>query len=86
MHLALNPIWSWPFSLLLAAALAGLVAWTYPARLAGLGKVWRRLLMGLRMAIVLMVLFAMLRPALVFSEIKKQSASLILLSTGLSAC
>lgn len=79
MHLALNPIWSWPFALLLAAALAGLVAWTYPARLAGLGKVWRRLLMGLRMALVLMALFAMLRPALVFSEIKKQSASLIIL-------
>ena len=79
MHLSLNPIWSWPFALLIAAALAGLVAWTYPARLAGLGPFWRRLLMGLRVAIVLMALFAMLRPAIVFSETRKQSASLMIL-------
>ena len=42
---------------------------------------WRRLsLAGLRLGVVVLVIFAMLRPTLIYTEVKKQSALLIVLA------
>lgn len=80
MQLSLNPVFdSYLVVAVLTALLLAVIAWTYPQRLAGVALPWRRLLFGLRMAVVLLALLAMLRPALVFTETKEQSASLLVL-------
>src|SRR2546425_2095593 len=80
MHLALHPIWSWPLVAAGGVTLATTVVWIYRATLAESSGGWRWLAFGLRLLALLMLLAAMLRPSLVFSEKRKQSASLILLS------
>ena len=66
MTISLTPVWSWLFVTAAALALLVAVAWTYPRRLEGIAPFWRRLLFGLRLAIVLLTLSAMSRPAIVF--------------------
>ncbi len=42
---------------------------------------WRRLaLAGLRLGVIVLVIFAMLRPTLIYTEVKKQSATLVVLA------
>ncbi len=79
-ELLLEPVWSWPLVLLASAALIGVVLLTYPPRVAHLAPRWRRLLIGLRLATAVVLIFAMLRPALRYSETDKQAAQLVILA------
>jgi hypothetical protein len=80
MHLALQPVFWWPLLILCGAALLGVVLWAYATALGKQSGSWRWLAFGLRMAALAMALMAMLRPSLVFTETRRQSASLILLA------
>ncbi|MEO1996004.1 MAG: hypothetical protein ABGZ17_12085, partial [Planctomycetaceae bacterium] len=57
-----EPIWSWPIVLAAVLSLMGLVLWTYPPRVRHLSPFRRRSLLGLRLAAVCALAFAMLRP------------------------
>lgn len=80
MSLSLEPIWPWPLVIILAAALAALVAVSYRSqadRLPSLGR--RRTVLGLKLAAVLVLLFAMFRPAVQFAETTENTAQILLL-------
>lgn len=79
-QLLVEPVWSWPLVLLASAALIGVVLLTYPQRVAHLPAFWRRMLIGLRLFTALVLVFALLRPALRYSDIDKQAAQVIVLT------
>ena len=79
IHLVFSPVWSWPLLVLAAGLLYGLVLWTYPPRIRAFPTGKRRLLLGLRLLAATVLLFAMLRPALEFSEIDERGAQLVFL-------
>jgi hypothetical protein len=74
-----EPVWSWPLVVLAGAALIGIVLVTYPPRVRHLPPLWRRTLIGLRLLAALVLIFAMLRPAVRYSEIDKQAARIVVL-------
>src|SRR3972149_1013350 len=76
MHLSVHPIWPWPWVAVAGAVVVGLVIWVYGSTLAEQSKRSQRLLFGLRLAALVMALTAALRPSLVFTETRRQSASL----------
>ncbi len=80
VHLVFTPVWSWPLVVLAASGLYGLVLWTYPPRIRAFSAGKRRLLLGLRLLGATVLLFAMLRPALEFSEIDERGAQLVFLT------
>ena len=80
VHLVFTPVWSWPLVVLAAVGLYGLVLWTYPPRIRAFSAGKRRLLLGLRLLGATLLLFAMLRPALEFSEIDERGAQLVFLT------
>jgi hypothetical protein len=61
-------------------AMLVLVIWVYAATLGNQSGRWRWLAFALRIAALAMALAAMLRPSLVFTETRRESASLILLA------
>jgi hypothetical protein len=79
VHLVFSPVWSWPLMLLAAGLVYGLVLGTYPSRIRSFPTMKRRLLLGLRLVAATVLLFAMLRPALEFSEIDEHGAQLVFL-------
>lgn len=74
MKLVFDPIWSWTLVVPLIAALVGLVVATYPRRVRHLSPAMRKLLVGLRFASVVMLVLALLRPALEMRDTSKNSA------------
>ncbi len=80
VHLVFSPVWSWPLVVLAAGLLYGLVLWTYPPRIRAFAPGKRRLLLGLRLLGATILLFAMLRPGLEFSEIDERGAQLVFLT------
>ena len=80
VHLVFSPVWSWPLVVLAAVGLYGLVLWTYPPRIRAFSPGKRRLLLGLRLLGATVLLFAMLRPALEFSEIDERGAQFVILT------
>ena len=64
MRLVFQPIWSWPTVVIAAAALIALVLLTYPQRIRHLPPLYRRTLLGLRLLAAVVLVLAMLRPAL----------------------
>ena len=80
MSLSLRPIGgSWILVFVAAAAVMALTIWAYRERLRGTTGGWRYLAFGLRIAAVLLCLFAALRPSLLIDEKKKQQSSVIFL-------
>jgi hypothetical protein len=76
MHLIFEPVWPW---IGVAAATAGLIALvllTYPSAVRNLRPLHRRLLLGLRLAAVLALLLAMIRPAVELRNTDRSRASL----------
>ncbi|MCH7688736.1 MAG: hypothetical protein IH899_18985 [Planctomycetes bacterium] len=83
MKLVFDPIWSW---WLVAAVVGGLLAMVflvYPQRVRHLPAFYRRLLIGLRLAAVLVLTAAMLRPGIQWRD-KDQSSSVFLVLTDAS--
>jgi len=75
-----EPIWPWPIVLAAVLSLVGLVLWTYPARVRHLSPFRRRCLLGLRLAAVCLLAFAMLRPGVELRESEQGTATLIVLA------
>lgn len=75
----IEPVWSWPLVVLIAAGLLTLVLLTYPPRVRHLGTGTRRTLIGLRLLAVLLLVFAMLRPEIHFAETDSQDAAIFVL-------
>lgn len=82
MSLLLEPVWNWPWVLITACAMIGIVLATYPARVRHLPPAWRRSLLGLRLAAVLTLIFAMLRPAVQYTEEDAERSEILFLLDG----
>jgi hypothetical protein len=79
-ELRFQPVADWPVVILFAAVLIGLL-WVRPRHVRlGVGK-WIALI-GLRLVVVLLALFAMLRPTLVYTKQEPVKASLVMLLDG----
>ncbi|MBI1313932.1 hypothetical protein GC176_21775 [bacterium] len=75
----LEPVWSWPLVTLAAIALPLLVLLTYPQRVRHLPPRTRRFLISLRLLAAGLLVVAMLRPELRFTEKKASQTSLAVL-------
>ncbi len=79
-ELRLQPVVSLPLVLIIAAVLFALL-WVRPPHVQlGIGK-WAALI-GLRLLVVLLALFAMLRPTFVYTKVEPIKASLVVLMDG----
>ncbi|VAX38667.1 hypothetical protein MNBD_PLANCTO02-1547 [hydrothermal vent metagenome] len=76
MSFAFEPIWSWQWVILMAVAMVALVLLTYPRAIRNQPQKTRRFLIGLRLFAALLLLIAMLRPALQWSKTDSQKAVL----------
>src|SRR5207247_5556119 len=79
LRLALDPVWSWPMSVLVAVGLLVFVLLTYPRRVRHLPSFWRRTLLTLRLAAALVLALAILRPELQWSKKNRRAAMLVVL-------
>ncbi|MEO1979376.1 MAG: hypothetical protein ABGZ24_02545, partial [Fuerstiella sp.] len=82
MKLAFEPIWPWPFVLLTCAVMLFVLRVGYPRRIRHLSVFWRRLLIGLRVAIVLLITFWLLRPAAILESNDRSNAVLYVVMDG----
>jgi uncharacterized membrane protein len=81
----LEPVWSWPLATLVATVLLLLVLMTYPPRLRHLPVRSRRFLIGLRLFAALLLVVAMLRPELRFTEhLKSETTFAVLIDSSRS--
>lgn len=78
MKLAFEPVWPWPLILLVCAAMLGIVALGYPRQIQHLPVLWRRLLLGLRITLVLLMGLWLLRPFAVLETDDRSGAVLYL--------
>lgn len=74
-----EPAWSWPVVALIAIGLVALVLVTYPPRVKHLPVTTRRMLIGLRLAAAVLLIFAMLRPEIQYLETDTRDAVLYVL-------
>ena len=80
MQFFVEPIWSWPLVVIISAGLVALVHFTYRAQLKRLPKGVARLLLSLRLLEVLVLTFAMFRPAIQKSDADDNPVQLLVLS------
>lgn len=74
-----EPAWNWPVVALIAIGLITLVLLTYPPRVRHLSVATRRTLIALRLIAALLLIFAMLRPEIQYSETDTKDAVLYVL-------
>ena len=74
-----EPVWSWPLVAVASVALIAVVLVTYPPRIRHLPAGRRRLLLGMRLTSALLLIWALLRPAVQYLEIDSQAAVLVVL-------
>ena len=75
----MEPVYSWPAVVGVSLLLLGVVGVTYPPRVKHLASRWRRLLIGMRFVTAIVLILAMLRPAIRYTDVDKQPAELIVL-------
>lgn len=80
MSLSVEPIWPWPLVVLTSIGLMVLVVLTYRTQLKAVPPRTARVLLGLRLLSVLLLIFAMLRPALQKTETDETPVQLLVLS------
>lgn len=80
MSLLFEPVWSWPVIILTAIALIAVVLVTYPKRIKHLPSGQRRLLLGLRLLAATLLIMALLRPGLRYSDTDRRDAVLLVMS------
>jgi len=80
MHLIVEPIWSWIAVVCAASGLLALVLLTYPSAVRNLRPFHRRFLLGLRLASVVALILAMIRPAVEFRNTDRSRAALYIAS------
>ena len=79
MRLALDPVWSWPVSVLVAVSLMMFVLLTYPRRVRHLPSFSRRFLIGVRLLVALVLAWGILRPELQWTKKDRKAAMLVVL-------
>lgn len=85
MTLDFEPIWPWPLVLFAFAVMCAVVWVGYPGRIRHLPIFWRRVLLGLRIATVLLLTFWLLRPAVITESDDRSDAALyVVLDTSAS--
>ncbi len=77
--LTIEPIWPWPVVILTSLGLVVLVVVTYRVQLAALPRGLAWTLLGLKLAAVVVLIFAMLRPAVQKSETDESQVQLLIL-------
>lgn len=82
MRLVVEPVWGWPVVVVTSVLLLGLMLWSYPPRVRHLPLGWQRMLIALRFLAALVLVFAMLRPAIEYSETDEESAQITVLADG----
>ncbi|MEI8018463.1 MAG: hypothetical protein WCH39_09690, partial [Schlesneria sp.] len=80
MQFFVEPIWSWPLVVFTSLGLVALVIVTYRAQLRRMTKSQGRLLLILRLLAVLLLTFAMFRPAIQKSDTDENPVQLLVLS------
>ena len=80
MTLSIEPIWPWPIVILTTVGLIALVMVTYRAQLKTLPPRVSKILLGLKLAAVIVLAFAMLRPALQKSETDESQVQLLVVN------
>ena len=79
-RLIVEPVWSWPIVACAVIGMLALVLLTYPQRIQHLSRGWRRILLTLRLLTVLVLVFAMFRPAIERTETDKKAAVLAIMT------
>lgn len=77
MELVFNPAWPWPVLLLLCLAAAALIVWDY--RSSAGGSRLRRVATAIRLAVLLLLLFAGFRPAIEVSEVDDRKGLIVVM-------
>ncbi|MCA9050139.1 MAG: hypothetical protein KDA89_15490 [Planctomycetaceae bacterium] len=80
MALAFDPIWPWPLVVLACAVMTGTLLFGYPRRIRHLSPFWRRLLTGLRIAVIALLCLWMLRPSAVLESSDRSEAVVYVLA------
>ncbi|MFN9719568.1 MAG: glutamine amidotransferase [Planctomycetota bacterium] len=80
MSLSFEPVWSWILTMVACAAMLAATGLAYPRRIQHLSVGWRRLLIGLRLAMILLLCGLLLRPALVLESTDQSEAILYVLT------
>ena len=76
MSVHFEPVWSWTLTLIACAAMLAVMSLAYPRRIRHLSSGWRRLLIGLRLAVLLLICLILLRPVAVFESDDRSEAIL----------
>ncbi|MBL8850494.1 MAG: hypothetical protein JNG89_12510 [Planctomycetaceae bacterium] len=79
-ELIADPVWPWPVTIAVSVGLIAIVLLTYPQRIRHFPTGWRRLLLGLRLAGALVIVWMLLRPAVRFVTIDSQAAQLVIMT------
>lgn len=80
MSVHFEPVWSWALTLLACLAMLGVMWLAYPRRIRHLPIGWQRILIGLRLAILILIILLLLRPVVVFESNDRTAAILYVLS------
>jgi len=80
MSVHFEPVWSLALTLLACVAMLSVLWLAYPRRIRHLSAGWRRTLIGLRLAILVLICLLMLRPVAVFQSHDKSEAVLYVLT------
>lgn len=80
MSLSVEPIWPWPIVLVTIVGLMVLMVATYRVQLSSCPPWYARTLLGLRLAAVIVLLFAMLRPMIQKSETSDSRVQMLVLA------
>ena len=83
MSVHFEPVWSWTLTLIACVAMLAVLWLGYPRRIRHLSAGWRRGLIALRLAIVILLCLLLLRPVAVY-ESKDQSDSILYVLTDAS--
>ena len=80
MSVHFEPVWSWTLTLLACVAMLAVMWLAYPRKIRHLPTGWQRILIGLRLAILVLLVLLLLRPVVVFETNDKSEAVLYVLS------
>lgn len=80
MEILFEPVWNWLLTILVSIGLLAFVLLTYPRRVAHLKNPWKNLLIVLRVSTALVLIFALFRPALKYTDKDDESAVVAILT------
>ncbi len=79
MSVHFEPVWSWALTVLACVAMLAVTWLGYPRRIGHLSRGWQKVLIGIRLAILTLIILLLLRPVAVFESNDKSEAILYVL-------